>query len=164
MEKLWAPWRMQYIEQVDQPNDGECIFCLKPQQQHDRDNLLLHRSEHAFVLMNLFPYNNGHLLIIPYRHTGVLLELTAAELLDCQQLLQLSVRVLTAAWHPQGFNIGLNQGRCSGAGMDQHLHYHIVPRWSGDTNFMPVLAGTKVISDELGNSWDKLQPLFKELL
>ncbi len=163
MERLWAPWRMQYIEQIDQTPEEDCIFCAKPQQREDRANLLLHRSEQAYVLMNLFPYNNGHLLIIPYRHCPELTELTDVELLDCQRLLQLSMRVLTAALRPQGFNVGLNQGRCAGAGIDQHLHYHLVPRWSGDTNFMPVLDETKVISEELAKTWDRLRPLFEEV-
>ncbi|MBC8478577.1 HIT domain-containing protein [bacterium] len=163
MEKLWAPWRMRYLEQIDRPEGEECIFCSKPQQETDRDNLLLYRAEHAFVLMNLYPYNNGHLLIVPYRHSGDLVSFSAAELGECQQLLQHSMRVLNRAWQPQGFNIGLNQGRCSGAGIDQHLHYHIVPRWNGDTNFMPLFSETKVISHELAGTWDKLQPLFEEL-
>jgi ATP adenylyltransferase len=162
MDKLWAPWRMRYIEHLDHSDDEGCIFCSKPQQSDDRENLLLHRSEHAYVLMNLFPYNNGHLLIIPFQHSGDLLDFKPEVLYNCQQLLQLSMRVLKSAWQPEGFNIGMNQGRCAGAGIDQHLHFHIVPRWSGDTNFMPLLGETKVISHELGKSWDRLQPLFEE--
>ena len=163
MERLWAPWRMEYIEQLGRDDEEGCIFCSKPREERDRENLLLYRTSHSFVIMNLFPYNNGHLLVVPRRHTADFLSLTPEELTDVNRLLQLSLRVLTEAVHPQGFNIGWNLGRVAGAGIADHLHCHLVPRWNGDTNFMPVLGRTKVISEELGRTWDKLHPLFVRL-
>jgi ATP adenylyltransferase len=159
MENLWAPWRMSYIQNIDKTDDG-CIFCTKPKETEDRKNLILFRRTHIFVLMNLFPYNNGHLMIIPYQHTADILTLpaeTAAELWEGVCLCKL---VLTAAFHPDAFNIGMNLGRTAGAGIDQHVHMHIVPRWNGDTNFMPVVGKTKVISQGIEEAYDQLLPHF----
>ncbi len=165
MDHLWAPWRSQYITQVDKPKREGCIFCWKPleDESQDQENLIVTRREHCFVLMNLYPYNNGHLMVVPYRHTGDFLQLTPGELLECQQTLQDAQRIMRDAITPQGFNIGMNIGRPAGAGIDQHLHWHLVPRWNGDTNFMPALAATKVISEGLLDSWRRMREGFARL-
>jgi len=162
MDKLWAPWRMEYILNDIDKHDG-CIFCDFPQAGDDSKYHIVHRSDTCFVILNKFPYNNGHLLVVPYRHCADMLQLEKAELTDLQQTLQKCVQVLRNAMHPHGMNIGLNLGRTAGAGIDEHIHYHIVPRWDGDTNFMPVLAGTKVISESLEASRDRLQAEFERL-
>ena len=157
MEKLWAPWRMDYILQ-EKPQG--CIFCDKPGQDQDRENLILFRGSFCFVIMNFYPYNNGHLLIVPFRHTADLAGLTSGEQTEMMTLLGRSTQVLQDGMKPNGFNIGMNLGRIAGAGIDDHLHFHIVPRWEGDTNFMPVTGHTKVLSQGLYESWDLLKPLF----
>ena len=161
-DQLWAPWRMEYIKSV-QDDDQECIFCQKPKQTDDKENLIVYRSDQSFVIMNKFPYNNGHLMVVPYNHESDLTKFNDEVLLDIQHLLQLSIQALNETMNPHGFNIGINLGRSAGAGIDDHLHYHIVPRWNGDTNYMPVLAGTKVISEALEDSWQKLHISFKKL-
>ncbi len=157
MEKLWAPWRMEYI--LQEKPDG-CIFCDKPRQDRDRDNLILHRGAGCFVIMNFYPYNNGHLMVVPYRHSADLAALTAAEQSEMMALLGRCTTILTQQMKPHGFNIGMNLGRTAGAGIDDHLHFHIVPRWNGDTNFMPITGHTKVLSQGLQESWDQLKPWF----
>ncbi len=160
MQRLWAPWRLEYI--VGEKTEG-CIFCVFPKQDDDRKNRILDRGNHAYVIMNTFPYSNGHLLIVPYRHTGDFCELTEAESLEMMQLTQKSMRALKQACNPDGLNLGVNQGAAAGAGIADHIHLHIVPRWHGDTNFMPVLADTKVMPEALETSYDKLKPLFDAL-
>ncbi|MFN3653560.1 MAG: HIT family protein [Armatimonadota bacterium] len=153
MERLWAPWRMAYIEVP--PAQG-CIFCTKPDAGDDRQQLILYRGEHCFIIMNLFPYNNGHLMVAPYRHTADLVSLSAEEQAEMMRLTRYCVRVLSEAMGPEGFNIGMNLGRTAGAGIADHLHMHVVPRWNGDTNFMPVLGETKVLPDALHGTYDKI--------
>ncbi len=160
MDKLWAPWRMEYILQ-EKPQG--CIFCDKPKENRDRENLILHRGAHAFVIMNFYPYNNGHLMVVPYRHTADLAGLNAEEQLELMQLLGVCTSILSRTMSAQGFNIGMNLGRVAGAGVDDHLHFHIVPRWNGDTNFMPVTGHTKVLSQGLMESWDALMTHFSQL-
>ena len=155
---LWAPWRIEYIKNTSKPEG--CIFCDKPRKKDDRKNLIVHRAELVFVMMNRFPYNNGHLLIVPYRHTGELASLSNSEKVELFDLLQRSQDVLREVMHPQGFNIGMNLGRLAGAGIADHIHFHIVPRWGGDTNFMPVIGHTKVISEGLEETWEKLHHTF----
>ena len=157
MKKLWAPWRMDYILQ---PRQKDCIFCSKPKEDRDRENLVLHRGAHSFVIMNYYPYNNGHLMIVPYRHTSELNELTESEKLEVMDLLAKSVEILKQALRAEGVNIGMNLGKVAGAGIDDHLHFHIVPRWNGDTNFMPITGHTKVLSQGLYESWDVLKGFF----
>jgi len=152
MERLWAPWRMAYIE-VPQP--AGCVFCPSGPEQ-DRERLILVRGNACFVIMNLFPYNNGHLMIAPFRHTAELPGLTPEEQAELISLTAYCVRLLDAAFRPDGYNIGINLGRTAGAGIAGHLHQHIVPRWNGDTNFMPVLGETKVLPDLLQGSYDRL--------
>ncbi|MDR2727717.1 MAG: HIT domain-containing protein [Chitinispirillales bacterium] len=159
MEHLWAPWRMAYIKNVKTEDEG-CIFCTKPAQTDDKENLLLFRGKTCFVLMNLFPYNNGHLMIIPYKHTSDILDIDKETSGEMWELLCLSKKALTTVMNPDGFNAGMNIGRSAGAGIDQHIHLHIVPRWNGDTNFMPVTGETKVISQALSETYDALKPYF----
>lgn len=157
---LWAPWRMEYIR--GEKEEG-CIFCNRIHQQNDRENLIVARGELCFVIMNRYPYINGHLMIVPYRHEGVLENLTAAENAEMMQLLQRSARALQEAMQPHGFNIGMNIGKVAGAGIDDHLHFHLVPRWTADTNFMPILGHTKVVSEGLQETWARLQKIFASM-
>lgn len=160
MERLWAPWRLEYI--TAEKAEG-CIFCVFPARQQDREDRILCRGWHAFVVMNAFPYSNGHLLIAPYRHTPDLAELTDEESLEVMQLVQRCIRALGDALRPDGINIGVNQGTAAGAGIAEHVHVHVVPRWNGDTNFMPVFADVKVIPEALEATYDKLKPIFDRL-
>lgn len=150
---------MAYIN-ADGEQDQGCIFCVKPQQDRDEENLLLYRGERCFVLMNLFPYNNGHLMIAPYAHVPSIEQLDAETLTEIMLTAQKSLAALHAAIHPDGFNMGINQGTGAGAGIADHVHFHVVPRWNGDTNFMPVLADTKVMPDYLQNTYRQLKPYF----
>ncbi len=161
MDRLWAPWRMEYLRNIDQKDEG-CIFCVKPQQDTDRDNLILSRGELNFIIMNKYPYNNGHLMVVPYDHTSDCSDLKDAVTLELWQLINKCKNVLSQAFHPDGFNIGMNIGRTAGAGIDQHVHMHIVPRWNGDTNFFPVIGETKVISQSLEGAYDTLAPYFTD--
>ena len=159
METIWAPWRIKYIEK---PKEEGCIFCDKPSEKNDKSNFILHRGKHCFIIMNIFPYNNAHLMVVPYKHTSELAELSAKEKLELMDQLVLCKQVLTRSVSPHGFNIGMNMGLIAGAGIDDHLHFHIVPRWKGDTNFMPVLASTKVVSEGLEQTWEKLKKGFEK--
>ncbi|MCL5023358.1 MAG: HIT domain-containing protein [Nitrospirae bacterium] len=159
MQPIWAPWRLQYILSKKGP---ECIFCEKPKAQSDRDNLILHRSALSFVIMNLYPYNNGHLMVVPYRHLHSITDLNGDELLDLMVMTQLSVRCLKKVFRPEGFNIGLNIGKVAGAGLEEHLHFHVIPRWVGDTHFMAVLGEVRVIPEHVLSTYDKLFPVFRQ--
>lgn len=152
MEHLWAPWRMAYIDSGGKP-DG-CIFCGKAtaEAEQDEENLVVHRGPRCFVLMNLFPYNNGHLMIAPYAHVPTIEELDAETLTEMMTTAQQALTALRNAIHPDGFNMGINQGTVAGAGIADHVHFHVVPRWNGDTNFMPVLGNTKVMPDYIENT------------
>ncbi len=160
MKRLWAPWRMEYIKK---PREKRCLFCRVAEEDKDRDNLVLYRSHHSYIIMNRYPYNNGHLMVVPYRHTPTPEELDVEEELDIAELVKLSLRILRKTMYPQGFNIGANIGRAAGAGIEEHYHIHIVPRWIGDTNFMPILADTKVIVESLYDTYDKLKAALEEL-
>lgn len=164
MQPLWAPWRMEFIEGAKREG---CIFCDFPKETGeaaDRRNLIVARAPSAFAILNRYPYNSGHLMVIPLRHTSDFTSLTAPESADLQSLLQLAVRALTHVYHPDGFNLGMNLGRSAGAGIEEHLHFHVVPRWVGDTNFMPVLTATKILVEHLQQSYDKLRAEFSKLL
>jgi ATP adenylyltransferase len=142
MERLWAPWRLTYLER---PRDeGGCVFCTKPEQS-DEDALIVHRGEHCYVVLNLYPYGSGHLMILPYRHLATPGELDGAERTELWELLDRSLRALETGLSAQGHNVGLNLGGAAGAGIADHLHLHVVPRWRGDVNFMPVLADVRVM-------------------
>ena len=164
MQPLWAPWRMELIERKPPPG---CIFCLLPAEtgsEGDRRNLILARTGRSFALLNRYPYNNAHLMVVPRRHTAEFASLSSEESQDLHALLQLATDVLKQAYRPEGMNLGMNLGHCAGAGIPDHLHWHVVPRWQGDTNFMPVLGQGKVMIEHLQSSYDKLQPLFRERL
>ncbi len=156
-EQLWAPWRLNYIENADKAVG--CIFCNFPAEGLDQDekNLILYRGAHAFIILNAFPYSNGHLMVVPYRHTSKMENFDDAEMLEVMQLTRLSIQLLKYAFEPDGFNLGVNMGRVAGAGIADHLHWHIVPRWNGDTNFMPVLADVRVIPESLGVVYTRLR-------
>ena len=156
MERIWAPWRMEYIL-AEKPQG--CIFCDR-EGESDRQRLILHRTPHCFVLLNRFPYTNGHLMVAPNRHTADLNELGDEEMLDLFRTVRLCRNVLQESASPQGFNIGVNLGRAAGAGEDEHLHIHIVPRWNGDTNFMSVLSDLRVMPENLLTTYEKLLPGF----
>ena len=160
MERLWSPWRMGYLE-VTKP--AGCIFCEKPRQGNDREQLILFRGAEALIMLNMYPYNNGHLMVAPYRHTAELPGLTAAEGAEITALTAFSLRLLGHAFQPDGYNLGMNLGRVAGAGFADHLHQHVVPRWDGDTNFMPVIAGTKVLPQALFDTYDRLVAAGREL-
>jgi ATP adenylyltransferase len=150
-ERLWTPHRMAYIQSHHvQESDDECPFCRAPRAS-DEEALIVARGEHAYVVLNLYPYNTGHVLVCPYRHVGLYDEATGAETAEVAALTQTAMRVLRATMRCDGFNIGMNQGRLAGAGIAEHLHQHIVPRWSADANFMPIVAGTKAMPRLLGD-------------
>jgi ATP adenylyltransferase len=160
MERLWAPWRIDYILN-EKPSD--CIFCVSSDQEQDRERLILHRTGLSFVMLNRYPYNNGHVMIAPFRHTADLNELSIAEMLDLFATLRLCRNVLEKSAAPQGFNIGINLGKAAGAGVDDHIHIHIVPRWNGDTNFMSVIGDVRVMPENLLNTYEKLFPGFHDM-
>ncbi|WP_297490738.1 HIT domain-containing protein [Thermococcus sp.] len=161
MKVLWAPWRIEYIRS---PKHDGCIFCDFPKENRDRERLILHRGKHSFVIMNNYPYNPGHVMIAPYRHVGKWEDLTDEELLEIMRLSQLMIKAIKRVMNPDGFNMGVNLGRVAGAGIDDHVHLHIVPRWNGDTNFMPVVADTKVIPESLQEAYDELKKAIDEVL
>jgi ATP adenylyltransferase len=161
MERLWTPWRRAFIEGATSGTETGCFLCTKPAQHDDRANLILWRGERAYILLNLYPYNSGHLMIAPYAHVGDLARLDASIAQDMMGLTQRSVGVLQDAYRPEGFNIGMNLGKPAGAGVPDHLHMHVVPRWTGDTNFMPIVAETKVLPETLDQTYARLAPLFR---
>ena len=160
-ERLWAPWRMQYVSTVGK-SDAGCIFCVKPAEEQDEANLIVLRSAQAFAMLNLFPYTSGHLMIAPYRHTGDVVSLSDEECLDLWHLTQRCVRVLQRLYKPDGFNIGFNLGRAAGAGIEGHLHLHIVPRWYGDTNFMTTIGEARVLPETLDETYRRLKVVLQE--
>jgi ATP adenylyltransferase len=160
MKYLWAPWRMDYI--LREKKKG-CFFCNKLKEKKNKKNLILYQGEYGFVVMNKYPYTNGHLMVVPNRHCLNLEQLDNKELRELFDLLKASTQVLKANLHPHGFNIGMNIGKVGGAGED-HLHLHIVPRWAGDTNFMPVIGETKIVPEYLEKTYQKLHSTFKDLL
>jgi ATP adenylyltransferase len=155
---------MKYIEGIDMEAEEDCIFCTKPGQGEDEKNFILHRGETCYMILNVFPYNNGHLMVVPFVHTSRFSGLdsrTWGEMLD---LTGVAIEAIGRTMRPDGFNVGMNIGRTAGAGIADHLHQHVVPRWNGDTNFMPVLGCTKVISEALEDTWRKLHTAIGEVL
>jgi ATP adenylyltransferase len=158
MDHLWAPWRLSYVATAKAPTAADpCFLCAGLADDDDRANLIALRTPLSVVVLNRFPYNNGHLLIAPRAHKGTLAELNAEELLEVMETLRRMVGVLDGLMHPDGYNVGLNLGHAAGAGLPGHLHWHVVPRWHGDTNFMPVLGDTKVIAQALDTLFDLLR-------
>jgi ATP adenylyltransferase len=166
MKNLWSPWRSKYIESFkDEQSNGGCVFCEAAKQDvEDLQNLVVHKAKHTFTLLNMFPYNNGHLMIVPNRHLGELDLLSKVESIEIMDQIKLAKKALVGIYDPQGFNIGANLGRASGAGIEEHVHFHIVPRWNGDTNFMPVLGEVKIISQDLAETKKLLLATYKKLI
>ena len=161
---VWAPWRMEYIESIAGRDSADCFLCADSRTpENDRRNLVLRRSQHTLTVLNRFPYSSGHLLIAPTAHESQLSALPESVLTEIMLRLRDAQRVLEVALKPQGFNIGMNVGRCAGAGLPDHLHWHVVPRWNGDTNFMPVLGDVKVMPEALERTYDKLLKTAQEL-
>jgi ATP adenylyltransferase len=153
-DKLWAPWRSKYIHLKERK---KCIFCGNRRPKNDASKYIVDRSRHSFSILNIYPYNNGHIMVAPFRHCADISELSADELDDLMELVRISKGRLDKTFKPHGYNIGMNIGRAAGAGFDGHIHIHIVPRWSGDTNFMPVLSGPKIVSDSLDSAYRLLK-------
>jgi ATP adenylyltransferase len=152
---------MAYILGVSKPPDGVCVFCEAP--RHDDATVyILHRGRFAYVIMNIFPYNTGHVMVNPYRHVDTIEKLDDATLLEIMQLTNLSLKAIRAVSKPQAFNLGANLGKVSGGGIDQHFHFHVVPRWPGDTNFMPIIAETRVLPEKLDDLYQRLRPAFDQ--
>ncbi|MEJ5364287.1 MAG: HIT domain-containing protein [Desulfosoma sp.] len=159
MRNLWAPWRMEYILGKREPY---CIFCPEGDGLSDEERLILYRGRRTMVMMNKYPYNNGHLLVAPWRHVAGLEDLTDEEMTDLMKKVQDCVKILRRIMRPDGFNVGLNLGAAAGAGVESHLHFHVVPRWEGDTNFMTVFADVRSIPEHLRQTYDKLRPHFEK--
>lgn len=163
MEIKFTPWRMAYIKSSDAPADTSCVLCARGAEQPDVANLVLYRGQRCYVIMNLYPYNTGHLMIAPYAHTADLPNLDQATSAELFELTRRAAALLGQALAPHGFNIGMNLGRTAGAGIDEHMHMHVVPRWNGDANFMPIVGGTKLIPESLDQTYAKLRPLFDQV-
>jgi ATP adenylyltransferase len=159
MENLWAPWRGRYISEGKKYG---CIFCINWSKEEDKKYLVLLRSENSLIMLNKFPYNSGHIMIAPKKHIPNLTDLNDIELNDLFKLLNKGLDALKRAFNPHGFNVGINIGRVAGAGFEDHVHIHVVPRWDGDTNFMSVLANTRVIPHNLENIYKRLYPILNE--
>ena len=153
MNRLWAPWRRKFLAH---PKPKGCIFCVLPKSQNDRKNLIVERGDTVFSMLNLYPYNNGHVLISPYRHLASPELMTEGEWAELFHYVKRSKAALDRILKPHGYNMGMNVGAAAGAGFDKHVHFHLVPRWGGDTNFMPVVGGQKVISESLDELWKRL--------
>lgn len=162
MEIKFTPWRMHYLKRGDQAGTSGCVLCglHEAEPATDAENLVLHRAQHCFVVMNLYPYNTAHLMVVPYLHTADLSGLDPAIAAELFTLTRQTVAILDREYQPHGHNLGMNLGRVAGAGIEAHLHMHIVPRWGGDTNFLPIIAGTKLIPEELAQTYARLRPHF----
>jgi len=161
MKRMWSPWRSAYIQSFNAPprRGRESLFRSAYRSRDDRKNLVVWRGKHCFVIMNRYPYNSGHLMVVPNRQVADVRRLRRAELAEIMQTVQRSMKALDRVMHPSGYNFGANFGRSAGAGIHEHVHFHIVPRWDGDTNFMPIFADTKVISEDMDVTWGKLRKL-----
>ncbi len=163
MRQMWSPWRSQYIQSFkeDDAEDKSCFLCAAIRQGSDDESaLVVNRRSHCFVIMNRYPYNSGHIMVVPLRHIGNLASLDDDELVQLMRTIRDASEVLKSVFRPHGINIGANLGREAGAGVPDHLHFHLVPRWGGDTNFMPVLADVKVVSESMSDTWRKLNEAF----
>jgi ATP adenylyltransferase len=161
VERLWSPWRLAYVT-GNKPEGEECVFCLAPRLP-ESDSLILFSGTTCFVVLNRFPYNNGHLMVVPYRHVATLSAMNAEELQELAVLTQRSEAALAEAYQPHGLNVGINLGKPAGAGVLDHVHVHLVPRWNGDTNFMSVVGEVRVLPEDLGETVKRLQPIFERL-
>jgi ATP adenylyltransferase len=154
-QRIWAPWRLRYVKNAK--HSDECIFCAKPELGDDREALIVARGERCYVILNLFPYTNGHLMVAPFEHLGRLQEIEPEVTGEMMTLAQRAMSRIEDVYDPEGFNVGINQGRVAGAGVEGHIHLHVVPRWAGDNNYMPVLADTRVMPQSLEESYDALR-------
>lgn len=161
MDRLWSPWRYQYVSTASPAN--QCIFCAKPAVGQDEENLIVHRARHNYIVLNLYPYTNGHLMVAPYAHVASLDELAVEAATEMMGLARKAVAVLKAAYKPQGLNLGMNLGECAGAGVAGHLHLHVLPRWVGDANFMTVVGETRVMPEALSETFRKVKAGFDGL-
>jgi ATP adenylyltransferase len=157
MQQIWSPWRIDYVRS---PKPDGCVFCGAPERDSEEKSLILFRGEHSYVMMNRYPYTNGHLMVIPYAHIAMLTEVPGPAQIEMLQEINMCIEVLRETMQPHGFNVGLNLGESAGAGIEDHLHFHIVPRWSGDTNFMPVIGGANIIVEGLRDCFARLKPAF----
>jgi ATP adenylyltransferase len=157
-QRIWAPWRLPYVK--DAAKDSECIFCGKPAEENDEETFIVHRGERCFVILNTFPYTNGHLMVAPFEHVAKLQDLDSDTVAELMALSTRAMAIIDDVYHPEGYNVGFNQGRIAGAGYDSHIHVHVVPRWAGDTNYMPVLADTRVMPQSLEDSYEALKGHF----
>lgn len=160
MDRLWAPWRLSYVSTTEKPPDDFIQYADESDQ--DRENLVVLRTDLSIVILNRFPYNNGHILVSPRRQVAEMSDMTQAEMLDCQLVIERMIRMLRILMRPDGFNVGLNLGRAAGAGLPKHLHWHIVPRWNGDTNFMTLMADARVIVQSLDQLWVELRKIIEQ--
>ena len=158
---LWAPWKMEYIKNKDA---SQKIFSSKPNETEDKENLILYRGESCYIIMNYYPYNNGHLMIVPYEESDSVENLTDETLTEIMRLIKKTMKILRENLQCHGFNFGANIGKGSGASIEGHLHFHIVPRWTSDTSFMPVVGSTKVVAQGLHDTYDQLKPFFEEII
>jgi ATP adenylyltransferase len=161
MKYIWSPWRMKYISENE--SGAECIFCSAVESSADEENLVLYRGQHAYVIMNRYPYTSGHLMVVPYEHQAVIGAITTAARNELMELIARVEFILDEVYHPEGYNVGANVGAAARAGIASHLHFHIVPRWSGDTNFMSTLANTRVLPEALGESYRRLAEPWKRV-
>ncbi|MFH1223419.1 MAG: HIT domain-containing protein [Pseudomonadota bacterium] len=163
MEKIWAPWRGEYIQNSLKQNPDECLFCELLKQKPSKENLVIHNSKDGLVVLNKYPYNSGHIMVVPKKHADSFDKLNDEEYKSLSNLLKLSVKVIYNVYEPQGCNVGMNLGRAAGAGIASHIHYHVVPRWNGDMNFMPVISEVKIISEHLLTAYEKIAKGFLEV-
>ena len=159
-QRIWAPWRLEYVKDASKDNSDACVFCAALEAGDDEANLIVHRGERCFVILNKFPYTNGHLMVAPYEHVAALQELDADTIAEMMSFAQRGMNALEDGYSPHGYNVGFNQGRVAGAGVEHHIHMHVVPRWGGDTNFMPVIADTRVMPQTLEQSYEALKGAF----
>jgi ATP adenylyltransferase len=155
MDHLWSPWRYQYLQQAPEADQG-CLFCGKAEEQRDAENYIVHRGRNNFVILNLYPYTTGHLMVVPYEHVATLAEAQPGTLAEMMELTRKAERALAAIYKPHGFNVGMNIGEAAGAGIAGHIHMHVLPRWRGDANFVSTVGETRVMPEELSCTYQKL--------
>jgi ATP adenylyltransferase len=158
MDHLWSPWRYRYVSKAEEPEG--CIFCLKPRQNRDAQNMILYRGTHCYVILNLYPYTTGHLMVVPFTHVAMLEDASKETLQELMELTAAASRHLRSVYKPKGLNIGMNLGECAGAGIAGHLHMHLLPRWPGDVNFMTAIGETRVLPEDLETTYQRLSRAF----
>ncbi|BFI75340.1 HIT domain-containing protein [Sulfurisphaera ohwakuensis] len=164
MDILWAPWRSKYVSEASKNKSSSCLFCDVIGKKEDKNNWIVYRGKFSFIILNAFPYNPGHLMVVPYKHVSSIEGLEEKEILEMMYFLKVSIKAIRKVYSPDGFNIGINIGRVAGAGIDQHVHIHLVPRWNGDVNFMPVIGGVKVLPEILEDTYNKLKPEIEKII